>query len=110
MENMEAKNLPNGRTLTTNSNNNTIKTTILIIIVRTTIIATVCLSIYLSFGSKPVGVDCVAINFSRLILFTVVLSAPHHGPPTLSLCPGLGLAQVPFLMLVARFRGVVIIT
>ena len=56
------------------------------------------LSIYLPSGSKP------TIDFSRLILFTVVLSAPL--PPILSSCPGLGSAQVPFLVPVARFRGV----
>ena len=32
------------------------------------------IDLYLSLGSKPVGVDCVAIDVSRLILFTVVLS------------------------------------
>src|SRR6218665_3889574 len=48
------------------------------------------ISIYLSLhvGSKPVGVDCVAIDFNRLILITVVLSSPNH--QTLSSCPGLG--------------------
>ena len=35
---------------------------------------------YLSLGIKIVGVDCVVIDLSRLILVTVVLSAPHHQP------------------------------
>jgi len=38
------------------------------------------LAIYLSLSSKPVGVNCVAIDFSRLITFTVVLSSPNHQP------------------------------
>jgi len=40
-------------------------------------------SFNLSLGSKPVGVNCIAIEFSRshdLIPFTVVLSAPHQQP------------------------------
>src|SRR6218665_3112130 len=51
-----------------------------------------------SQGSKPVGVDCVAIDFRPRILSTVGLSAP----PTLSSFPGLGPAQVLF----SRFRDV----
>ena len=38
------------------------------------------MSIYTSLGSKPVGADCISIDFSHLILFTVVLSTPHHQP------------------------------
>src|SRR6218665_1138306 len=34
----------------------------------------------ISLGSKPVGVNFVAIDFSHLILFIVVLSAPLHQP------------------------------
>src|SRR6218665_3153461 len=38
-------------------------------------------TIYLfSLGSKPVGVHWVAINFSCLILFTVMLFVPQHQP------------------------------
>src|SRR6218665_2996324 len=54
-------------------------------------------SIYLSLGSKPIGVDCVAIYFSRLILFMLVLTAPHHQPSLP--CPGLRPLQVPFWFL-----------
>src|SRR6218665_1587948 len=36
--------------------------------------------LHVSLGSKPVGVDCVAIDISRLILFTMVLSAPLLQP------------------------------
>src|SRR6218665_289822 len=38
------------------------------------------ISIYLSLGSKLIGVDCVAIDFSRLIVYTVVLSEPTTNP------------------------------
>jgi len=38
------------------------------------------LSIYMSTGSKPVGVDCVAIDFSRLILLRWCYLHPATNP------------------------------
>ena len=58
-----------------------------IIIMFIIVIMYLCRSIYLSQGSKPVGVDCVAIDFSRLIFYGGVICAP---PPTLNSCPSLG--------------------
>ena len=60
-------------------------------------------SIYLPLGSKPVGVDFVAIDFSRHILLWWCYLHPTTSRLFVS---GLGLAQVPFLVPVARFRGV----
>ena len=42
-----------------------------------------------------------AFDFNRLTLFTVMLSTPHHN--TVRFCPGLGSAQVSFLVPVAGF-------
>ena len=57
-----------------------------------------------SLGSKPVGVDLRCNRFQPSYSFYGgVICTP---PPTLSSCPGLWLAQVPFLVPAARFRSV----
>ena len=65
----------------------------------------VCLCVCLSIGYKPVGIDCVAIDFSRLILLRWCYMHPTANPLFVSRLQGLGPAQVTFLLPVARFRG-----